>query len=800
MRGFLLICVVFACLAHVVFPSSISSQQISHLRHSISKSGSKSVTFDGRSFIIDGERELLIAGSVHYPRLPQSEWSQVFQLLKASGVNLIQTYVFWDIHEPSQGSYYFPNDESPDNLVRFVELANKAGLYVNLRIGPYVCAEWNYGGLPVWLKSIKQPDNPDKTIVYRTDNQQWLDVMLAFSDKVIEVMSQHKLFYADGGPIIMLQLENEYGNIQAPYGEDGVTYIEKLASYITTKKETTHNLPWIMCQQGEGVGSAPPADIINTCNGYYCDNWIPTHQSAFPNQPHMFTENWPGWFQKWGEAVPHRPAVDVAFSVARWFARGGDYMNYYMAFGGTTYGRHVGGPSIITSYDYDVQVNEYAMTSEPKYSLLSNLHHILLENKHLLLDQPIAETVTVGANYCEQHTYASSDTSLTTGCLIFLSNWDTSHSCSFPVGSEGKTLTVSPWSVSILTGKTCDTATYGYSTRDTAKDITPTELTSNKLIDVALEAGVCELVPSQGVETRTSDYPVEQLQVTNDATDYLWYSTVIPASSDVSNATLSFSVSSDGGGLVYVFVNNERVSSHIPQQSIRMIPKLGSNVRDSSRVSVRVTLPKDQENTLTILSVTMGLTNYGSHLEEVVAGIISNVTLNGNTLTQWLHSIGLAGEAAQLPSEEKQWKKRASNSACNSIQWLRGSFYTKDVLHTSSSGVVHLAFDMLSGGLGKGSVWVNGFLLGRYWDIVATGYCSEDCSSESYTGAYNADRCRTGCGEPSQRLYKVPVDVLNSVHSGLPNSVVVTEESEKFDGKASLSFSVVRVSMVDKKA
>ena len=87
-------------------------------------------------------------------------------------------------------------------------------------------------------------------------------------------------------------------------------------------------VPWIMCQQDDA-----PDSMIATCNGFYCDGWIDGHRQRRPGQPAMFTENWPGWFQAWGEPVPHRPAVDVAFSVARFVARGGTLNNYYMYHG-----------------------------------------------------------------------------------------------------------------------------------------------------------------------------------------------------------------------------------------------------------------------------------------------------------------------------------------------------------------------------------------------------------------------------------------------------------------------------------
>lgn len=164
----------------------------------------------------------------------------------------------------------------------------------------------------------------------------------------------------------------------------------------------------------------------------------------------MWTENWPGWFQKWGEPVPHRPATDVAFGVARWFARGGSFLSYYMAFGGTNFGRSVGGPQIVTSYDYDVQLNEYGLRNEPKFSLLQQLHQIVLTNKNTLLNQNPPTPISFGST-CEAHVY----TDKTDNCLVFLSNWDTTKDC--VIEHQAKNIViesevVSPWSVTIMQG------------------------------------------------------------------------------------------------------------------------------------------------------------------------------------------------------------------------------------------------------------------------------------------------------------------------------------------------------------
>lgn len=106
------------------------------------------VSFDGRSFFVNNERKLFVAGSIHYPRASRAEWPQIFQLAKENGINLIQTYVFWDVHEPENNQWYFPNDPTSSyDLVAFIEEAGKQGLYVHLRISGYVCAEWNFGKL-----------------------------------------------------------------------------------------------------------------------------------------------------------------------------------------------------------------------------------------------------------------------------------------------------------------------------------------------------------------------------------------------------------------------------------------------------------------------------------------------------------------------------------------------------------------------------------------------------------------------------------------------------------------------------
>ena len=269
------------------------------------------VTYDSRGFIIEGNRTMIIGGSFHYPRATPDQWPALLSEMKNNGLNLVQTYVFWDLHEPKEGEYFFPTDDVQDasNLVLFLREAHEAGLYVHLRIGPYACAEWNNGGIPAWMS------DKYKNATFRTDDDLWLRKIFAFFDKTLQVVEDANLMASAGGPVVLIQIENEYGNVQRKYGSGGASYVQKVADY-ALNHPVSSQVPTVMCQQGEGVGTAPPESVINSCNGYYCDNWIEKHAEEFPDQPHMFTENWPGWFQKWGEAAPHRPASDVAFSVS----------------------------------------------------------------------------------------------------------------------------------------------------------------------------------------------------------------------------------------------------------------------------------------------------------------------------------------------------------------------------------------------------------------------------------------------------------------------------------------------------
>ncbi|VFQ74514.1 unnamed protein product [Cuscuta campestris] len=195
-----------------------------------------SVSYDGRTFVINGKRRILISGSIHYPRSTPEMWPDLIQKAKDGGLDVIQTYVFWNGHEPSPGKYNF---EGRYDLVKFIKVVHEAGLFVHLRIGPYICAEWNFGGIPVWLKYVPGME-------FRTNNQPFKVAMEGFVRKIVGMMKSEKMFESQGGPIIMSQIENEYGPVEWETGGPGKSYA-KWAAQMAVGLGT--GVPWVMCKQ-----------------------------------------------------------------------------------------------------------------------------------------------------------------------------------------------------------------------------------------------------------------------------------------------------------------------------------------------------------------------------------------------------------------------------------------------------------------------------------------------------------------------------------------------------------------------
>lgn len=300
-------------------------------------------------FQLDGNPYQILSGEMHYPRVPRAYWHDRFRKARAMGLNTITTYVFWNLHEPRPGVYDFSGQ---NDIAEYIREAQQEGLNVILRPGPYVCAEWDLGGYPSWLLK-------DHSLVLRSTDPKYIAAMNGWFARLAREVSP--LLLKNGGPIIAVQVENEYGS----FGNDHA-YMEAVKSALL---KTGLAAPETLLYTADGPEQIPngslqglPA-VINFGTGDAQRNFA-TLKKLRPDGPFMSGEYWAGWFDHWGE---HHHTTDVAGNAAEfeWMLRQGYSVSMYMFHGGTSFGFMNGANSNgtnyepdTTSYDYDAPLNE----------------------------------------------------------------------------------------------------------------------------------------------------------------------------------------------------------------------------------------------------------------------------------------------------------------------------------------------------------------------------------------------------------------------------------------------------------
>ncbi|KAK9155177.1 hypothetical protein Sjap_002657 [Stephania japonica] len=754
------------------------------------------VSYDHRALIIDGRRRMLVSAGIHYPRatpevgivvvvchkrldpcgvwiqlqalqqnidcvvsefsyktaskrdsvrlvwkwilewiVQEPMWPDLIAKSKEGGADVIQSYAFWNGHEPVRGQYNF---EGNYDIVKFVKLVGAKGLYFHFRIGPYVCAEWNFGGFPVWLRDIPG-------IEFRTDNVPFKKEMQRFVKKMVDLMKQEMLFSWQGGPIILLQIENEYGNIEGSFGQRGKDYVKWAARMAVGLGA---GVPWVMCRQTDA-----PENIIDACNGFYCDGFRPNSYK----KPALWTEDWNGWYASWGGTVPHRPVQDNAFAVARFFQHGGSFQNYYMPI------RTSGGPFYTTSYDYDAPIDEFGLLRQPKWGHLKDLHAAIK------LCEPALVSVNNSPQYKrlgpkqEAHVYNgpeylnSNQSRNEIACSAFLANIDERNTVS--VTFRGRAYTLPPWSVSILPD--CENVAFNtakVSAQISVKSIEPglsqpsDSVRSEELLLQNRDSSISvdwktmkEPVGAWSESNFTVHGVLEHLNVTKDTSDYLWYITRVP-----------------------LFQNCFKFVASLAQ-----LLTFGRWVKVAQPVDLQL-----GDNELAILSGTVGLQNYGAFLEKDGAGFRGRIKLAGLksgdidlSASLWTYQVGLKGEFMNVYAPDQQesvnWVDLSSNSISSTLTWYQlphsASYFD------ATDGIDPVALDF--GSMGKGQAWVNGHNIGRFWSLVAPkDGCQETCD---YRGAYNENKCAKNCGKLTQKWYHVPRSWLKSSD----NLLVIFEET-----------------------
>ncbi|GAV71938.1 Glyco_hydro_35 domain-containing protein/Gal_Lectin domain-containing protein/BetaGal_dom4_5 domain-containing protein, partial [Cephalotus follicularis] len=625
---------------------------------------SDSVTYDGRSLIIGGQHKILFSGSIHYPRSTPEMWPSLIAKAKKGGLDVIQTYVFWNIHEPQEGKYDFSGGY---DLVKFIKEIQAQGLYVCLRIGPFIESEWNYGGFPFWLHDIPG-------IEFRTYNEPFKYHMQNFVTKIVNMMKAEKLYASQGGPIILSQIENEYSNVEKAYHEQGPIYV-RWAADMAVGLHT--GVPWVMCKQDDA-----PDPVINTCNGLYCGLTFSGPNS--PSKPAIWTEDWTSQYLVYGDEPYLRSAQDLAFHVALFFAnKSGSYVNYYMYHGGTNFGR-TSSAFVTTSYYDQAPLDEYGLTRQPKWGHLKELHAaIKLCSKSLLSGSK--STFSLGQL---QQAYVFKENSRE--CAAFLVNSDTRKDVT--VLFQNVSYRLSHHSISILP----DCRTTAFNTAKVRTQFNTRTMTPSQKLDSSRKwKEFKEAIPYFDNTTLRADSLLEHMSTTKDTSDYLWYNFRFEQDSPSNLSVLNVS---SAGHVLHAFVNGMFAGSAHGSHN---------NVSFSLENTAEF---KKGTNYVSLLSATIGLPDNGAYLNHRVAGLrrvhVGNIDF---TTYQWGYQVGLLGEKLNIyrvqGSSNVQWRKFGS-STHQLLTWYKTFF-------NAPTGNDPVALNL--GSMGKGEAWVNGNSIGRYW-------------------------------------------------------------------------------------
>lgn len=382
------------------------------------------IDLDSRGFIINGQRAFISSGSLHYPRVPHELWYDRLLRFKRGGFNTVETYAFWNYNEPRENEYHFTGD---GDIGAFLSTAQKLGLYASVRPGPYVCAEWDFGGFPVWLKF--KGDIP-----VRTNDPAYLALNDHWYDKIIPIIAQHQINH--GGNVIMVQLENEHPRGWGVIMEEKDVDVDRNAPASEIQEQRASFLKYFkhIEEKATKLGLEVPHFMSGQNHGGNPSPWnLNPREKHFP---WITTESWAGWFDAY-RSLPTKKYREV--DQAQWtiLAHGGAGYNFYMLHGGTNFDAW-SDSSTGACYDYGASIGQ-AGDLRPMYYRMKRVNQLaqsfpaILGNADDALD---AHREFAKGPGIEIHGARKSDD----GTLVFIRNSDSTDATA--TFKTGETLTV----------------------------------------------------------------------------------------------------------------------------------------------------------------------------------------------------------------------------------------------------------------------------------------------------------------------------------------------------------------------
>ena len=719
--------------------------------------GPINVTFDERSILLNGERALFLSGSLHPVRATKETWALALDDAVRQGLNMVTLYVFWAAHQPFPDmdfDWSFPGNW---DLASAIRAAANRGLFVHIRIGPYVCAEYSYGGIPEWVP-LNKPD-----MVMRRLNQEWMNAMEVFVVETVRYLTEEKLWAYQGGPIIMSQIENELG------GEEGAADDERLLKVALTQMTAPQSFRqgtvqdyadwcgdlaarvaprvlWTMCN-----GLTAP-DAINTCNGFggtgCSTSWLEIHGQSGRiqvDQPALWTEDEQG-FQIWGEQPSHpsdyfwgRKARDMAREGMKWFARGGSHLNYYMWWGGYNRGR-AAASGIMNMYASDACLCSSGQHRQPKYGHLQDFHEAIIAVAPILMNTETALDKAQPVEYkkddggwkvgSEQRMFvyilgasnkSGKNRSQSVSEVIFLEN-DAGRNVEvrLPASRARNTqlIQMNPFSASLLVDGMLlfDSSNVNPRHKWYRRRTVPNAV---KCLDWKTWA---EPIGADASDEGTviSSRPIEQTLLmigSRTTSDYAWYETDMALREELTNGTIR--IETQKANAFSVFVDGEFV------QAVDNHEHAEGNIT----LSVSVGMMTAGKHKLSLLSESLGYFNligrWGASTKAKTKGITGDVVITGNingfhdnVFTQslidgreWRSYPGLHGERGERRLSPDRRELHLPVPLSSPCSWSSFLFDTPSY----NSAIQGLFLDLTSG---RGLVQLNGYSLGRFWNLT----------------------------------------------------------------------------------